>query len=177
MTNVHITEDFIRMVENCLTKSIDFLPRIGIALLIFLIFWIIGNLTQKIFFKFDGRLDAGKSHVLKLVGSTIKILILIVGCITALGTIGINVNALIAGLGLSGFAVGFALKDALSNILSGALIMIYQPFRCGDTINVSGCSGKVAEINLRYTILEGENRNYLIPNSSLFTNNIEVMKK
>jgi small-conductance mechanosensitive channel len=54
--------------------------------------------------------------------------------------------------------------------------MIYHPFMVGDTITVTGCRGIVLEINLRYTILQGENKIYLIPNSSLFTNNIEVKK-
>ncbi len=169
--------DFHKMVDHCLTQAIDYMPKLGIALLIFIIFIGLGKLVQMIFFRMDYRFEADKNHVMKLAGSTIKIFIMIVGAITALGTLGINVNALIAGLGLGGFALGFALKDALSNLLSGALILIYHPFSVGDTITVTGCQGEVTEVNLRYTILQGEKRIFLIPNSSLFTNNIEVVKK
>jgi small-conductance mechanosensitive channel len=158
-------------------KAIDFLPKIVFALIIFLIFIAIAKLVQLIFFRIDNKFDAGKSHVLKLAASTIKIVIIVLGGITALGTLGINVNALIAGLGLGGFALGFALKDALSNLLSGALILIYHPFSVGDTITATGCKGEVIEVNLRYTILQGDNKVFLIPNSSLFTNTIEVVKK
>lgn len=171
------TADFNRMIEQFLAQTVAYLPKIGIAILIFLIFMGVAKIVQKLFFRIDNKFDDGKNHVLKLSGKTIKFLIIGIGAITALGTLGINVNAMVAGLGLGGFALGFALKDALSNLLSGALILIYHPFTVGDTITVTGCHGVVLEINLRYTILQGENRIFLIPNSSLFTNNIEVLKK
>ena len=175
-TTFSIASDFHRMIEHFLSQFIDYLPKIGIAIIILLVFISIAKIVQKIFFRIDYRFDAGKNHILKLSGKAIKILIIGIGAITALGTLGINVNAMVAGLGLGGFALGFALKDALSNLLSGALILIYHPFTLGDTITVTGCQGIVIEINLRYTILQGDNKIFLIPNSSLFTNNIEVLK-
>ncbi len=175
-TTFSLTSDFNRMIEHFLTQVIDYMPKLGIALIIFLAFVGVAKIVQMIFFRIDHRFDAGKNHVLKLSSKAIKILIIGIGAITALGTLGINVNAMVAGLGLGGFALGFALKDALSNLLSGALILIYHPFTVGDTITVTGCKGVVLEINLRYTILQGENKIFLIPNSSLFTNNIEVFK-
>ena len=51
------------------------------------------------------------------------------GVITALGTIGVDVTGLVAGFGLTGFAVGFAMKDALANLLAGVMILLYRPFR------------------------------------------------
>ena len=66
----------------------------------------------------------------------VKNIMLIVGLITALGTLGVNISAIVAGLGLTGFAFGFAFKDMLSNFISGILIFIYEPFKLGDTIEV-----------------------------------------
>ena len=172
-----VADDIAQMLERIHAKTIEYLPKLGLALLIFIVFIMIAKIVQVVFFRIDRKFDTGKNHVLKLAGATIKIVIIIIGSITALGTLGINVNALIAGLGLGGFAIGFALKDALSNLLSGALILIYHPFSLGDTITVAGCSGEVIEINLRYTTLQGDKKIYLIPNSSLFTNNIEVIRK
>ncbi|MFA7098279.1 MAG: mechanosensitive ion channel domain-containing protein, partial [Gammaproteobacteria bacterium] len=97
-----------------------------------------------------------------------------VGAITALGTLGVNVAAMVAGLGLTGFALGFALKDMLSNLLAGVLILAYRPFRRGDRIAVAGFEGTVIGIDLRYTILQGEQRQFLIPNSVLLTNSISL---
>ena len=73
---------------------------------------------------------------------------MIIGFITALGTMGIDVSAIVAGLGLTGFAFGFAFKDMLSNFISGIMIFIYEPFKLGDTIEVDGKTGKVVDINL-----------------------------
>ena len=49
-------------------------------------------------------------------------MVMIFGFVTALGSVGVDVSALVAGLGLTGFALGFALKDTISNLLSGVLI-------------------------------------------------------
>ena len=80
-----------------------------------------------------------------------------------------------AGLGLTGFALGFALKDTISNLLSGILILLYQPFKIGNTIKVSGYEGDVVSIDLRYTELNSEGNKILIPNSKLFTDPITVL--
>ena len=102
--------------------------------------------------------------------------ILILGLLTGLSTMGVNMGPIIAGLGLGGFALGFALRDALSNLLAGVLTIIYQPFREGDRISVSGCQGTVTEINLRYTVLENETERYMIPNSLTFTQPLKILR-
>src|SRR5262249_2389900 len=81
-----------------------------------------------------------------------------------------DVSALVAGLGLTGFALGFALKDIVSNALSGILVLVYRPFRLLDSIKVTDLEGAVTEINLRYTVLEAGGKIILIPNSFLFPN-------
>ena len=101
---------------------------------------------------------------------------LILGLITALGTLGVNISAIVAGLGLSGFAFGFAFKDMLSNFISGVLIFIYEPFKLGDTIEVEGKTGKVIDINLRYVTIEAEDQKVLVPNSISVSKVISVKK-
>ncbi len=112
-----------------------------------------------------------------LVSGVAKVSILAFGTVTALGTLGINVSALVAGLGLSGFALGFALKDTISNLLSGVLILVYHPFDIGDFIVVSGEEGKVAHIDFRYTTLENNEKIILIPNSMVFSKTVNILKK
>jgi len=85
------------------------------------------------------------------------------------------VGALVAGLGLTGFAVGFAVKDIISNVLAGMLILVYEPFRRGDRINVAGMEGTVTAIDFRYTTLEAEGRRILVPNGNLFVKEIVVV--
>jgi small-conductance mechanosensitive channel len=123
------------------------------------------------------RRDSGAAQVLSLAASAADVALLFFGIITALGTIGIDISALVAALGLTGFALGFALRDALSSLLAGCLILVYHPFRPGEKISVAGSEGTVVEINLRYTTLESEGKRVLVPNSVLYTNTIAIVQK
>lgn len=75
-------------------------------------------------------------------------------------------NALFAGAGVTAAAIAFASQKAISNIISGIFILIFKPFRVGDTINFSTYKGIVEEITLRHTVIKDyENRRVVIPNS------------
>ena len=165
-----------KMWSGLILKAIGFAPKFAVGLAIFLGFWIAGFISQKIIERLGKKSDPGKKDVFKLLGRMAKVAVLVFGVITALGTMGLNVSALVAGLGLTGFALGFALRDAISNLLAGVLILIYRPFRVNDRIAVAGFEGVVAEFDLRYTTLDGEGRRFLIPNSKLFTNTVTVLQ-
>lgn len=102
--------------------------------------------------------------------------LVVLGLITALGTRGVNITGIVAGLGLTSFALGFALKDSISNLLAGVLILLYRPFEVGDRIDVGGLSGIVMHVNLRYTEMESEAERVLVPNSKMLTDPIRVAK-
>ena len=145
------------------------------AILIFLVFFVLAKITKRIIIKSTKKLDLDK-HLLLLLARTSSITLIIVGLITGFGTLAIDISALVAGLGLTGFALGFALKDTISNLISGVLILLYKPFKIGHLIKTSGYEGTVVSIDLRYTELDAEGNKILIPNSKLFTNPIEVLK-
>lgn len=122
--------------------------------------------------------SADAREVAILLGRSTRLAIVGLGVISALGTVGINVAGLVAGLGLTGFAVGFALKDALSNALCGILILVYRPFRRGDHISITGFEGTVTSIDLRYTTIEvADGSRVLVPNASSFSNPITVARR
>jgi small-conductance mechanosensitive channel len=154
--------------------SVDLLSKGIAALAVVAGFWIAARIVQKILRRVASRTNDDRQHIFDLLAQTIKTALIVFGVVTALGTMGINVNALVAGLGLTGFALGFALKDAISNLLAGVLILIYRPFYRGDLITVKGFEGKVINIDLRYTTLEGDARIIYLPNSDLFTNAVIV---
>jgi len=133
-----------------------------------------GPLVQRLITRFVGRNVPEREDVILLLAQTAGATVLILGVVTALGTMGINVSALVAGLGLTGFALGFAFRDALSNVLAGALILFYRPFHRYDRIKVAEFEGVVTEINLRYTVIEREDGRVLLPNSNLLTTPIVV---
>ena len=114
-------------------------------------------------------------HIAMLLARASRIGLLVLGLITALGTLGIDISAMVAGLGLTGFALGFALKDTISNLLSGVLILLYRPFEVGNNIRVAGHEGRVTTIDLRYTELQTTGQRILIPNSRLFTDPLIVL--
>jgi small conductance mechanosensitive channel len=147
--------------------------RIATAGAIMLGFWIAASIIYRVIDRVEERISS-KRDLLNLLAQTIWITLLIMGAMTALGTVGVNVTALVAGLGLSGFALGFALRDVLSNVLAGFLIIFYRPFDRGDLISVAGMEGRVIGIDLRYTSLDGGDKRVLVPNSNLFTNPIIV---
>ncbi len=91
-----------------------------------------------------------------------------------LGTMGVSVEPIVASLGLTGFALGFALRDAISNLLAGVLILAYRPFRHGDRIAVTGFEGVVVHIDLRYTTLADGDKFHLIPNQTMYSNPVTV---
>jgi small-conductance mechanosensitive channel len=147
---------------------------VGVGILV--LFWIGAKIGELLVCRLQGRMPHN-TGLLKLLGRTLKIAVVTFGFATALGTMGVNVSALVAGLGLTGFALGFAFRDVLSNLLAGILLLLFRPFGIGDHISVTGLEGEVVSIDLRYTVLRQTDKIVLIPNSNLFTNPILVMNK
>ncbi len=149
-------------------------PRVAAVVLIFVVFLILAKITKTIVTNSAKRLKLDGT-ITSLFARTSSITLIIFGVVTALGTLGVDVSALVAGLGLTGFAIGFALKDTISNLLSGVLILLYRPFEIGNRIKISGYEGTVVSIDLRYTELNFEDNKILVPNSKLFTDPITVL--
>ena len=163
------------IIEEILSKVAMKAPTLVLAIGIFILFWGGGIIFKAIVLRImnEKSLHVNISRVL---AGIIKNIMLILGLITALGTLGVNISAIVAGLGLTGFAFGFAFKDMLSNFISGALIFIYEPFKLGDTIEVEGKTGKVIEINFRYVTIEAKDQKVLVPNSISVSKVISVKK-
>ena len=163
------------MIDKYKNILFDLLPDIALALFILSGFIIAGIIIKSII---TSKLlkQRGNPALIKLIGNIIKNLFFILGLISSFGTLGIDVSAMVAGLGLTGFALGFALKDILSNVISGILILIYRPFKIDDTIIIDKYTGKVTDINLRYTTIISDEKEILIPNAFLFSKPISVNK-
>ena len=96
-------------------------------------------------------------------------LILLFGFIIAIAQLGIEVGPLLAGLGIAGFIIGFALQDTLSNFASGMMILVYRPFDVGDVIEAGGITGKVDKMNLVSTmVLTFDNQLLVVPNKQIW---------
>ena len=160
-----------KLLDFFLVKS----PNLLLGLLIFIFFWVFSKIIQYIINNYL-KAKNSKNNISTVIGSIIKNIVIIIGLVTSLGTMGVNVSAIVAGLGLTGFAFGFAFKDMLSNFISGIMIFIYEPFKLGDTIKVDGKEGEVVDINLRYVTLLNDESKVLVPNSLSVSKSLDVKK-
>ncbi len=169
---IHYASQILTELSESLGRA---LPGIFAGLVVIVVFWIVAAATRRLLHRISRRVDEDKRPLFELAGETLRYVLVAGGLITGLGTMGIDISALIAGLGLTGFALGFALRDAVSNLIAGVLIILYQPFRYGDRITVAGNSGTVVGINFRYTVLEAEGGTVIhLPNSTMFSNSVLV---
>ena len=113
--------------------------------------------------------------LLVLLHRVARVLLVTISLITLLAINNVNVNALIAALGVGGLAISLAAQDTLSNVIAGVMIMIDQPFRVGDRIEIQGLGtwGDVVDIGLRTTrIRTRDNRLVIVPNNSIATDQV-----
>lgn len=104
----------------------------------------------------------------RFIESVCRYAVLTVAVISILGQLGVDVTGIVASLGVVGLTVGFAARDALSNVISGVFIFWDRPFVLGDLVEIDGHYGEVAEITMRSTrIVTPDGRMLAIPNATI----------
>jgi small conductance mechanosensitive channel len=95
--------------------------------------------------------------------------VFLLGILIALSQIGISIGPLLAGLGIAGIIIGFALQDTLSNFASGMMILLYRPYDVGDLVDAGGEFGTVTDMSLVSTVvLTIDNQKLVIPNNLIW---------
>lgn len=113
-------------------------------------------------------------HVISIIQKTLAAVIWIFGGIMALNNAGVDVGALIAGLGIGGLAFALAAQDTVKNIFGGLTIFTDKPFRIGDLVNVNGLTGTIEDIGMRSIRLRTlAGRLVTIPNYKMVDSNLE----
>lgn len=170
---VSLLNSWYEFVKNWLQKNgIAITLKVVVVIVILLIFKLIANLVKRLVKRTIGREESSFSNLMGhfLVSISGK-LVMIIGILVALSQLGMRVAPLLAGLGIAGFIVGFALQDVLSNFASGVMILIYQPFDVGDLIEVPEARGHVRHMNLvSTTILTSDNQKLVVPNNKIWGN-------
>jgi small conductance mechanosensitive channel len=148
------------------------LPSLIAGLLIFLLSLYLAHLLTKAVRRVMRRKE-NHQELSILVSRLVRWTVIGLGIVLALEQAGQDVTALLTGLGILGFTVGFALQDISANLVSGILLLFEQPFDLEDDIEVAGYSGTVKQINLRATeVVTSDGLKVLIPNREVFTNTI-----
>jgi small conductance mechanosensitive channel len=95
--------------------------------------------------------------------------VMVIGVLVALAQVGISLGPMLAGLGVAGFVIGFALQDTLANFAAGGMILIYRPYDVDDFVEVAGASGLVKKMSLvSTTITTFDNQTLVVPNSKIW---------
>ncbi len=141
--------------------------KIVAAILIFIIGkWLcrrITNLLTKIMEK--NNIDV---TLVKFLSSIVYYTLFIVVMIAVAGQLGINTTSFLTIIGAAGLAIGLALKDSLSNLASGVMLIMFRPIKIGDFVDVGGVTGTVQSIDIfNTTIHSPDNQKHIVPNASI----------
>ena len=159
---------FSRLVES----AVRIVPRVLAATLVLGLFWVLAAGVRRLMRALFRRVisDLTVENLLKQLA---YYAIWALGLLVAVDALGFQPQTVVTGLGLTGLALGFALKDIISNFVSGVLILALRPFQLGDQIVVGETEGSVERIRLRATeIRTYDGRLVLVPNAELFTSRV-----
>lgn len=170
------TDDPLAFVAQ--TKSWLMSPDGGIKLLLAILKFLAIIWIAKIISKFVGKiirrvLDKSGGNVSNLlkdfIVNSIRRLIVILGFVMGLSALGVNIGPLLAGLGVLGFVVGFALQDTLGNFAAGFMILLNRPYDINDLVEVDGKQGVVSAMSLVSTTINTlDNQKIVVPNGKIW---------
>lgn len=155
------------------TFIIDYSIKIAIALFILIVgLWFTSFITKtakKIMVKRNVEITL-TNFLGNIIFWTLRVMLFI----TVISKLGVETSSFVAILGAAGLAVGLSLQGSLSNFAGGILIILFKPFKVGDTIEVQGEQGKVSEILIFSTkIITSNNQVVYIPNGILSNGKIK----
>ena len=160
---------WVKFVEKIIASSSKIIAIIIILAVGYIIIKILTRIVAKFFDKVD--FDRG---VETFIENAVKVVLWVILLIIALSNLGVNVSGLLAGLGIMGIIVGFALQDTLGNLAAGVFILFNKPFRVGDTVNIGGITGTVEKIGIAACELNSmDNIKITIPNKKIWGDTIQ----
>ncbi len=153
------------LLQQALAMIMVYAPKVLLAIVTLVIgLWLINRFINVL----DKKLGAKDPTLNKFVCGLISVIFKVMLFISVASMIGIATTSFIAVIGAAGLAIGLALQGSLANFAGGVLLLIFKPFKVGDTIEAQGFLGAVAEIQILYTIVNTfDNRRIVIPNGSL----------
>jgi len=153
------------LMNQAMSLVMTYAPKVVLAIVTLIVgMWLINRFVGVLDNKLGKKDPTLNKFLCGLIGAILKILLLI----SVASMVGIATTSFIAIIGAAGLAVGLALQGSLANFAGGVLILIFKPFKVGDTIDAQGYLGSVREISILYTIVDTfDNRRIVIPNGQL----------
>ena len=154
-----------QLMDQAIGLIMAYAPKVVLAIITLIVgLWLINRFVRILDSKLGKKDPTLNSFLCGLLSAILKILLLI----SVASMVGIATTSFVAIIGAAGLAVGLALQGSLGNFAGGVLILIFKPFKVGDTIEAQGYLGAVREISILYTIVDTfDNRRVVIPNGSL----------
>ncbi len=148
--------------------SIANIPALIGVLIVILVTWLIAKGVRYSAFKWAEQTEGDRSTEV-LIGRLGYGAVWVGGAVIALGVWGIDFATMLGALGLTSVAIGFSLKDVLSNYISGVILLSARPFHIGDQVVINGYEGTITQVQLRSTTLQTyDGRMVYIPNQEVF---------
>lgn len=164
-------EALVRFQE-MLASAIAYLPRLVVGIVVAIAAWFLARWMRRWAARIARRARAPQA-VENLVANATYVAALLLGVTITLAALGVQVFALVTGLGVGGLVIGFALKDIIENLIAGVLLLLQRPFDPGDLVQVGGATGHVTGVHLRATTLKTlDNEEVVIPNAGVYTGQI-----
>jgi small conductance mechanosensitive channel len=164
-------EDSWESVRDAAAKNLpDLLLKFLAFLLILFAFRAISHMAKRLIGSALNRSTARFSTLLKDVLISVSgAAVMLLGILVALSQVGVSLGPALAGLGVAGFIMGFALQDTLGNFAAGGMILFYRPYDVDDFVEVAGAIGLVKKMTLVSTTINTfDNQTLIIPNSKIW---------
>ena len=159
--------DWNEVLELVQTKGVDFAINLVIAIAIFYVGKMVIGAVVRGLRKVMQRQEVDKT-LETFVCNVVRIALLVVVIIAAIGQLGVETTSFIAIFGAAGLAVGLALQGSLSNFAAGVLIVLFRPYRVGDYVEAAGVGGTIEQVQILTTILRTpDNKQIIVPNSQI----------
>lgn len=153
-------------------RAVNWIPSLVSALIVMLVFWALWR-TARIGLGFVVRRSNIDATLAEFLQTTVQYVLLTIGVVSALAQLGIDTSALLTSLGVAGLTIGFAARDALSNMISGIFIFWDRPFVIGDLVEIGDAYGRVDSITLRSTrVVTVDGRMLAVPNSEVINKTV-----
>ncbi|HEX2874005.1 MAG TPA: mechanosensitive ion channel family protein [Polyangiaceae bacterium] len=163
-----------RLLTVLIEKGTVFVGRAAIVLVVFTLAWVLAGWAQRGILRAFGRANHVDATLVRFLASAVRYGLLIASLISCLSAFGITATSFAAVLGAAGIAIGLAFQGTLSNFAAGLMLLLFRPFRVGDTIKAGAYSGTVKALELFSTVLvTSDNRRVVLPNSSLSNQPLE----
>jgi len=149
--------------------GLRWLKNIAFFLITLIVFYMLANAAGKLVHKTVSGSKKFSDLLKEFFVTTTRKAVMLVGIIVALSMLDIDITPFVAGLGVAGFILGFALQGTLSNFASGLMILMYRPYDVGNVIEAAGVKGKVDSMNLVSTTIKTfDNQIVIVPNGEIW---------